>query len=86
MTPEPAIWPMVMPDASSPDGCGRGLSLTDELSSRRGVQPAQVGKTVWFEIDGDFPLTREDNAMRDSPALRGQHRRGARRLPVIVRA
>ncbi|MFG3020056.1 ATP-binding protein [Streptomyces sp. NPDC048254] len=32
---------------------GRGLVLVDSLADAWGVQPHEVGKSVWFELDAD---------------------------------
>ncbi|MBD0692506.1 hypothetical protein BG452_02065 [Streptomyces sp. CBMA123] len=32
---------------------GRGLHLVEGLTHRWGVEPHELGKTVWFELDGD---------------------------------
>jgi hypothetical protein len=32
------------------DESGRGLTLIEELALAWGVEPAVVGKTVWFEV------------------------------------
>jgi len=37
-------------DASDEDESGRGLALVDTLAESWGVDPHDVGKTVWFEI------------------------------------
>ena len=37
------------PDVTRPSG--RGLFLVDALSTRWGVDPQRVGKSVWFELD-----------------------------------
>lgn len=44
--------PMVLhPEPIAP--AGRGMAIVDAMAHRWGVEEAEVGKTVWFEIDLD---------------------------------
>ena len=40
----------VLQEPSPTAECGRGLSIIDALATRWGVDPASLGKSVWFEL------------------------------------
>lgn len=46
---DPTVPTRRTPDRTRPGG--RGIVLLEELSSRWGVQPAEDGKVVWFEVE-----------------------------------
>jgi CheY-like chemotaxis protein len=46
---DPRLPALRVPDDTGPGG--RGLLIVDRAASRWGVEPAPVGKSVWFEID-----------------------------------
>jgi PAS domain S-box-containing protein len=43
--------PLRLQEARAEDTAGRGLYLVEAMSSRWAVEPAPVGKVVWFELD-----------------------------------
>ncbi|HEY1828164.1 MAG TPA: SpoIIE family protein phosphatase, partial [Acidimicrobiales bacterium] len=51
-----AVIPSVK-DYGADAATGRGLTLFNTLSSNWGVQPADGGKIVWFELPVDYPVT-----------------------------
>jgi hypothetical protein len=60
-------WSMVRPvlrDPSLHATSGRGLQFVSELASRWGIDPAEDGKAVWFEIDRD-----ERSQTRSTPTM-----------------
>jgi DNA-binding NarL/FixJ family response regulator len=47
--------PPVLRHAEVEDTSGRGIALVSHVSSRWGVRPRRLGKTVWFEVPRPVP-------------------------------